>query len=137
MNPNLIYDDNVGYIRTIGGRRIPVNIDIMDAEQRQNYRNYKNYIDYLNQQAGGAEVKTSDDYRKAYRQQEERLYKDGGSRIKLDINKRLGINVDKLPPIPIGSRGLKKYAKKNPLAVAALGKNPFRVAGSPPKDLLG
>lgn len=136
MNPNLIYDDNVGYIRTIGGRRIPVNLDIMGAEQRQNYRNYKNYIDYLNQQAGGAEVKTSDDYRKAYRQQEERLYKDGGSRIKLDINKRLGINVDKLPPIPIGSRGLKKYAKKNPLAVAALGKNPFRVAGSPPKDLL-
>ena len=60
-----------------------------------------------------------------------------GGKIKLDINKRLGIDVDKLPPIPIGSRGLKKYAKKNPLAVAALGKNPFRVAGSPPKDLLG
>jgi len=78
MNPNLIYDDNVGYIRTIGGRRIPVNLDIMGAEQRQNYRNYKNYIDYLNQQAGGAEIKTGDDYRKAYRQQQERLYQGGG-----------------------------------------------------------
>jgi hypothetical protein len=147
MNPNLIYDDNVGYMRTIGGRRIPVNFDIMGAEQRQNYRNYKNYIDYLNQQSGGAEIKTGDDFRKAYRQQSELLYQ-GGGRIKLDLEKKLGVDIDKLDPLPIGtSYKSRRFFQenplaaiaygKNPLAVAALGKNPFRVAGSPPKDLLG
>lgn len=61
---------------------------------------------------------------------------DVNSRIKLDLQQKLGVNVDNLTPIPIGSRGLKEFAKKNPLAVAALGHNPFRVAGSPPRDLL-
>jgi len=54
-----------------------------------------------------------------------------GGRIKLDLEKRLGVDIDKLDPLPIAtSPKSRKFFQENPLAAIAYGTNPFRTAGS-------
>lgn len=69
--------------------------------------------------------------------QEEMFYGKQGGKIQLDLEKKLGVDINKLDPLPIGtSYKSRKFFQKNPLAAVAYGKNPFRKAGSPPRDLL-
>ena len=57
-----------------------------------------------------------------------------GGQIKLDLEKRLGVDIDQLDPLPIGtSYKSRRFFQENPLAAIAYGKNPFRKAGSPPR----
>jgi|TARA_R100000455_G_C6272261_1_gene128944 hypothetical protein len=54
-----------------------------------------------------------------------------GGRIKLDLEKRLGVDIDKLDPLPIATTPKsRKFFQENPLAAIAYGTNPFRTAGS-------
>ncbi len=54
-----------------------------------------------------------------------------GGRIKLDLEKRLGVDIDKLDPLPIATNPKsRKFFQENPLAAIAYGTNPFRTAGS-------
>jgi len=61
------------------------------------------------------------------------IFQQGG-KIKLDLEKKLGVDIDKLDPLPIGtSYKSRRFFQENPLAAIAYGKNPFRKAGSPPR----
>lgn len=54
-----------------------------------------------------------------------------GGRLKLDLEKRLGVDIDKLDPLPIATNPKsRKFFQENPLAAIAYGTNPFRTAGS-------
>ena len=54
-----------------------------------------------------------------------------GGRVKLDLEKRLGVDIDKLDPLPIATTPKsRKFFQENPLAAIAYGTNPFRTAGS-------
>ena len=66
--------------------------------------------------------------------QEEMFYGKQGGKIQLDLEKKLGVDINKLDPLPIGtSYKSRKFFQKNPLAAIAYGKNPFRKAGSLPR----
>jgi len=70
----------------------------------------------------------------AMNESQEMFYGKQGGKIQLDLEKRLGVDIDQLDPLPIGtSYKSRRFFQENPLAAIAYGKNPFRKAGSPPR----